>query len=143
MQPFAEAHCGAFVIAEDVSNKLSHALYMSIQPIYAFMGCVHSSVSINFASLLSLRSVNLLRYDNCELRKRWQGAPLHVKRKTMHRPAHDRQLATRKDTVVHVRAKGILKCVYVRPSFLARRPLTGAVMQVQTLRILYLSFLFF
>lgn len=85
---YAEAHCGAFVIAEDGSNRLSRALYTSIQPIRAFMGHVHSSVSINFASLLSLRSVNLLRYDNCELRKRWQGAPLHVKRKTMHHPAH-------------------------------------------------------
>lgn len=53
---------------------------------------------------------------------------------------HDRQLATRKDAVVHVRAKGILKCVYVRPSLFARLPFAGAV---KTLRIPYLSFLFF
>lgn len=56
---------------------------------------------------------------------------------------HDRQLATRKDAVVHVRAKGILKCVYVRPSLFARLPFAGAVTQVQTLRIPCLSFLFF
>lgn len=56
---------------------------------------------------------------------------------------HDRQLATRKDAVVHVRAKGILKCVYVRPSLFARLLFAGAVTQAQTLRIPYLSFPFF
>lgn len=55
---------------------------------------------------------------------------------------HDRQLATHKDAVVHVRAKGILKCVYVWPSLLAWLPFAGAVMQVQMLRILCLSVLF-